>query len=127
MEDDDIKNLFAGFNPELASGNLFMAELQRKMEAVEIVRQHQVAMKKRNRLAIMVASLCGFAMGVLLSILSALCSDWIPVFSISLPYVRMEAFTVDYQFMKWVVMAIVSGVTAMNAYEIAIARLNPQH
>ncbi len=125
MEDDDIKNLLAGFDPELAPGHQFMAKLQQKMEAVEIVRQHQVAMKKRNRTAILIASLCGFAMGVFLSILTALCSDWISIFSISLPYVQIETLVVDYQFMKWVVMAIVSGVTAMNAYEIALARLKP--
>ncbi len=124
MEDDKIKELFNDFEPELSSSFQFMTKLKRNMEAVEIVKQHNAALKKRNKLAVAIAGVCGFAVGVILTLLFPLLGSWVPTFSISLPHFQIQNITIEYSYLYWVVMAAVSALTAINAYEIAMAKLS---
>lgn len=126
MEEDRLKDLFSDFQPELPSSFQFMARLQKNMEAVEIVKQHNLALRRRNKLAVAIAALSGFAMGVILTLLFPLIGDWVSTFSISLPHLHVSSITVDYSFLAWIVMAGVCIITALNAYEIALAKLTPQ-
>lgn len=126
MEEDRLKDLFSDFQPELPSSFQFMARLQKNMEAVEIVKQHNLALSRRNKLAVAIAALSGFAMGVILTLLFPLIGDWVSTFSISLPHLHVSSITVDYSFLAWIVMAGVCIITALNAYEIALAKLTPQ-
>ncbi len=124
MEDDKIKELFNDFEPELSSSFQFMTKLKRNMEAVEIVKQHNAALKKRNKLAVAIAGVCGFAVGVILTLLFPLLGSWVSTFSISLPHFQIQNITIEYSYLYWVVMAAVSALTAINAYEIAMAKLS---
>lgn len=127
MDDDKIKNLFDNFEPELSSSFQFMNQLKKNMEAVEIVRQHNLALKRRNKLAVAIAAVSGFAMGVILTLLFPLVGDWVSTFNISLPDLQISAITIDYSFVAWIIMAGVSAITALNAYEIALAKLPANH
>ena len=49
QQDDNIKKLFEDFNPELSSRLDFMARLERNLDAVEIVKQHNSASHKAGR------------------------------------------------------------------------------
>jgi len=118
MEEDKIKDLFGSFEPELSPSVQFMNKLQRTMEAVEIVKQHNLALKKRNRLAVIIAAACGVAAGVMSTLLFPLVGDWISTFSLC-------SMAIDYKFLAWILLAAVSGVTTLNAYEIALAKLAP--
>ncbi len=124
MEDDKIKELFNDFEPELSSSFQFMTKLKRNMEAVEIVKQHNAALKKHNKLAVAIAGVCGFAVGVILTLLFPLLGSWVLTFSISLPHFQIQNITIEYSYLYWVVMAAVSALTAINAYEIAMAKLS---
>lgn len=126
MEDDKIKDLFSGFQPELSPSFQFMEKLQRNIEAIEFVRQQNIALKKRNRVAVAIAAVSGFAMGVILTLLFPFISNWVATFSISLPHLQIRSITVDYSFVSWIVMAAVCIITALNAYEIAMAKLTPK-
>lgn len=123
MEDDKIKKLFDDFQPELSSSHVFMAKLQKGMEAVEIVKRHNLELKKRNRLAVAIAALSGLAIGLIVALILPLAGDWISTFDISIPRLRISSISIDYTFVSWIVMAFVSVVTALNAYEIALVKL----
>jgi hypothetical protein len=124
MEDDKLRNLFNDFQPELSSSSQFMAKLQKNMEMVEILKQHDIALKKRNKLAVVIAAVSGFVMGVILTLLFPLIGDRVSTFSVSLMHI--SNMTIDYSFVGWIVMAGACIITALNAYEIALAKLAPK-
>ncbi len=123
MEDDKLRNLFNDFQPELSSSSQFMTKLQKNMEMVEILKQHDIALKKRNKLAVVIAAVSGFVMGVILTLLFPLITNWVSTFSVSLPHLHISNLTIDYSFVGGIVMAGVCIITALNAYEIALAKL----
>lgn len=124
MEDDKIKNLFNDFHPELSSSFLFMTQLEKKMEAVEILKQHSAALKRRNRIAVAIAAMTGFVTGIILTLLFPLIGGWMSSFSISLPRLQISTITIEYSFIAWIVMAGVCIISALNAYDIALAKLS---
>jgi hypothetical protein len=126
MEDDKLRNLFNDFQPELSSSSQFMTKLQKNMEMVEILKQHDIALKKRNKLAVVIATVSGFVMGVILTLLFPLIGDWVSTVSVSLPHLYISHLTIDYSFVAWIVIAGVCIITALNAYEIALAKLAPK-
>jgi hypothetical protein len=126
MEDDKLKELFTNFQPEMSSSLQFMAKLQKNMERVEILKQHSLAIKKRNKFAVCIAAAIGFLMGVILTLLFPLIGSWVSTFSISLPHLQISSFTIDYSFVGWIIMAVTCIITALNAYEIALVKLTPK-
>ncbi len=123
MEDDKLRTLFNDFKPELSSSFQFMTKLQKNMEMVEILKQHDTALKRRNKLAVAIAAASGFAMGVILTLLFPLIGNWVSTFRVSLPHLHTGILTIDYSIVAWVVTAGVCVITALNAYEIALAKL----
>lgn len=123
MENDEIKKLFCGFDPELSPDIQFMSKLQRNLAAVEVVKQHSASVRKRNRIAVVVAALSGFAMGVLFTLLMPVFGDWFMTINLSVPYISSDTVTVDFELVAWILVALVSGITAYNVYEITITRL----
>lgn len=123
MDDDKLKDLFRDFQPELSSSDLFMSRLQKSMEAVEFVKRHDRALRRRTRAAVAIAALCGFAMGVICTLLLPLICDWVSTLSISLPHLRISSFTIDYSTLAYIAIATVCVITTLNAYEIALAKL----
>lgn len=126
MEDDKLRSLFNDFQPELSSSFQFMTKLQKNMDMVEILKQHDIALKRRNKLAVVIAAVSGFVMGVILTLLFPLIGNWVSTFSISLPHIHISSLTIDYSLVAWIVMAGVCIITALNAYEIALAKLTPK-
>lgn len=83
-DDEALRRLFGEFDPELGSSSRsFMAELQRRMEGVEIVREHTVSIRRRSRWACVVSALAGFLTGVVLTLLYPLVSGWIDLLATS--------------------------------------------
>lgn len=123
MEDDKIKGLFDDFQPELSSSAQFMSKLQKNMEAVEIVRKYNTSLQRRNKLAVAIAAASGFVMGIILTLIFPMVRDWLTIYSLSVPQLNVDAVPIDYSMVTWIIMAGVSVVTALSAYEIAMARL----
>lgn len=120
MEEDKLKDLFEAFQPELTSDNLFMARLQRSMNAVEIVRQRQAETRRRGRLAVIVAAATGFSVGALLCLLLPYLGDFVSEMSFSAP--GLEAVKVNRQLIVWSVIGLASVLTSLNAYHLTLAR-----
>lgn len=123
MEDDKLKDLFQGFRPELTSDSLFLNKLKRNMEAVELVKQHTEALKRRNRIAVGVAALTGFIMGVILTLLYPLISETVSSFSLTISDHGILDVEIDWRIVGWIVMGVVCVLSAINAYEITLSRL----
>jgi hypothetical protein len=126
MDDDKLKELFTNFQPEMSSSLQFMAKLQKNMEQVEILRQHHLAIKERNKFAVCIAAAIGFLVGVILTLLFPLIGSWVSTFSISLPHLQISSITIDYSFVGWMIVAVTCVIIALNAYEIALVKLTPK-
>lgn len=123
MEDDKIKNIFKDFDPELSSSFQFMAKLQKNMEAMMIVRQYNAALKRRNKWAVAIAGACGFAMGVIMTLLLPFITEWIASMQANIPLFSINNMTIDFRYLGWLLMACTSVLTSLTVYEIAFARL----
>ena len=126
MEDDKIKELFGEFQPDLSSTSRFMATLEKSMEAVEIVKQYNLTLKRRNKLAVAIAAASGFIVGVVLTLLFPLIYGWVSSFDISLPDFKIYSLVIDYGFVVWLLIGGACVMTALNVYEIASAKLAPK-
>lgn len=126
MDNDNLKEIFGNFNPDLSSGNDFMARLQQRMDTIDMVRQYNAELRRRNRIAVMIAALAGFIMGVALTLLMPLIGDWIATFRLSVPELHISTLAIDYRYIAWILLAAISMFTALNTYEIALARLTPK-
>ena len=126
MEDEKIKELFSNFQPRLSSSASFMARLQKNMEMVEILRQYNITLRRRNRLAVVIAAVCGFAFGVIAMLLLTPLASLITEVSLSLPYLHISSISIDTGIIAWILIATVSIVSALHAYDLAISRLTPE-
>lgn len=116
MEDEKIKDIFKEFDPELSSSFQFITKLQKNMEAMEIVRQYNETQKRRNKWAVAIAGICGFAMGVIMTLLLPFITDWVASisFALSLPP------TLNFTYIVWLLIATVSVLTTVSVYEVAL-------
>ncbi|MDE7376315.1 MAG: hypothetical protein K2N16_05660 [Muribaculaceae bacterium] len=120
MDDDKIKDILKGYRPELTPDFRFMASLERKMEAVEYVKQEMRALRRRNKIAMAVATVAGFVMGALTTLLAPLVTGWASTSSLAIPSTDIA---IDLNFLIYITAALVSALSAYNAYEITLARL----
>lgn len=63
-DDEKIRELFAGFEPETTSDAQFLDRLNRALDSVEMIRERTARQRRRNRRAVAIAALAGFASGV---------------------------------------------------------------
>lgn len=56
---DELQSLFQDFRPDLSSNRLFMEKLNRKLDAVEYIKQVQDRQIRRYKYAVLVAFLAG--------------------------------------------------------------------
>lgn len=120
---DELKDIFSGFDPELSSGPEFMERLKRNMDAVDLVRAHNAAIRRRSRIAVAIAAVCGFFAGVLLTLALPAAMEWIATLRFSIPHLGVEAARMGCQIIMWIVLAVVPVLIAVNAYDFAMARL----
>lgn len=122
--DDEIKALFKGLSPKLTSDSVFMARLQKNMEAVEAVKSHVAALQRRNRIAVVAASLAGFVMGVVCTLLFPVISDSLGAISFSIPRLQMPAITVDWRIVGWLLTGVLSVLAAVQTYGFTLSRIS---
>ena len=114
MDDDkDIKDLFAGFNPEMSSDRLFMTRLEGRLHSGELLKEQQARMARRSRVAVAVAAVVGFFTGMLFYAL--LPWLWRMLAGAQLPPESLRVAL-------WIAVGAASVFTAMNAYDLAMAR-----
>ncbi len=80
-KDKKLENLFADFQPELGDNADFMATLNRKLDAVEYIKQVQDAQIRRNMYAVVAALVLGIISGGALFALFIAMPDMSPLFT----------------------------------------------
>lgn len=123
MDDDKLTKLFDNFHPELTSSAQFMSTLKKNMQAVELIMQHNAALKRRNKLAVAIAAACGFISGVIMTLLVPVFTKWLSSISLTIPHLNVSVDIIDFNILAWIIMAGTCIITALNAYEIALAKL----
>ncbi len=123
MEDDRLKDIFREFEPELSSSFQFMTRLEKNMEAVEIVKQYHAAQKRRNRWAVAIAAVSGFAVGVVMTLLFPFITEWIASFNFSIPLPHSSMLTFDFRYLAWLLVGFVSVLTSVSVYSMASTKL----
>ncbi len=124
MKEDKIKDLFRGYNPELSSDSIFMSRLQRNMKGVELLKQQTAAARCRNKTAVLVASILGFIVGILLTLLIPHLFTWITTIKISLPYISISPIEIDMQILSCPLAAIAATLISYNTYKTTLYRLS---
>ncbi len=118
MEDDRLKDIFKEFDPELSSSFQFMSRLQKNMEAMEIVKQYNAAQRRRNRWAVAIAGVAGFAVGVIMTLLFPFITEWIASFNFSVPLPHSNTLNFDFGYLAWLLVAMVSVLTSVSVYNV---------
>lgn len=127
-DDNKLKNLFAAYEPELSSEAQFMERLQRKMQAVEILKAKTAKMRRRNRLAVIIAAITGFITGASFT----LCYPYLLNFvnDIASASAIMASMAASYgNIAIWTVIATITATLSFTAYDItlfaAASKTNP--
>lgn len=121
MQDQELKDMFAGFNPPVSDSRAFMRRLAHSLDAVETVRRQNAVVRRLNRRAAVIAASVGFVVGMLF----ALAIPWVlgAISSIEMP--RVEILTLPaadiVRVALWCLTGGVSVVSAINAYDVSLA------
>lgn len=125
-EDKQLRDLLSAFNPQPAtSTDLFISRLERNMEAVEAVRRHAEAVRRRNRLAVVAGAAAGFVAGVACSRLMPFIAGLIPPVDLSALNIPLPDWTDFSTTAAWILTAIACGLTALTTYDAVMTGLAP--
>ena len=116
MEDDKIKDLFAGFQPIEPDDSRFMDSLLRSIHAVEMVKADNRAMRRRNRLAVILAAVAGFITGaVSMAFMPTLEAMFAAGISFSVPMMSKPVIFMP-EIMSTAAVGVLSVVMAVGVY-----------
>lgn len=122
MTDENIKELFAGFRPEIGSENDFISRLQASLSVIEDIKKEQASLRRCCRIAAAIASLAGFLTGLLL----ALFLPDIAAFIGGLEWPSVHLPQCDFTSVAWLITACASITVALTSYEAAYRLLRPR-
>ena len=121
MEEDKIKDLFAGYDPQLSSDFRFMNRLESNMRSVELVKEHHREEIKINRKALMIAAVVGFVCGFLFSMALPAIGEAMMNMRQAVAAGSFLGFVVqNYLPITWAMIAAVSGFIAFNTFELSL-------
>lgn len=127
MENDGLKDLFAGFRPELGSDARFMDRLLDRMDAIETVRRENAALRRSNRTAMAIAATAGFIAGVIFTLLFPFIKDMAAGLAADMPDGDfLKLLCENYRLICWSVCGCVSVFISFNTYDIASSLLAPR-
>lgn len=122
-ENDEIKDLFAGFNPQVGGSRDFMNRLSRNLDTIDMIKKHNIAVRRVNRMAAVIAVIAGFAAGVAATML-------LPVLKGAVG--NVETLGISFFFMStpdlvqtglWLLVGVVSVLVALSAYDLSAGLL----
>lgn len=122
-DDDKIRQLFADFNPHLTSDSAFIDRLNKAMDSVEMIRQRSAEQRRRNRRAVVIAAVAGFAAGAVTSAVMPFVDTFVAEIFDWMPDILPIENTVDLSALKiagWLVTGVVAVLTALAAFDRAV-------
>lgn len=69
QQEDPLKNLFDGFDPELGDTARFMSRLEARLDSVEMIRSRSAESRRHYIMAAVIAAFAGFVSGVIIMLL----------------------------------------------------------
>lgn len=127
MDDENLKNMFNRYDPELSSDSLFMDKLRRNLNSVEIIRQENAKARSRNKRAVAIAASVGFVVGVLFSLALPYVGDAVNGIMNMLPQGAISYLLAEnYQLISWVIIGAVSVTISLNTYDLALSLMRKQ-
>lgn len=124
MEEERLKDIFKEYEPSLSSRLAFMERLERNLNAVEIIHQENARATKRNRLAVILASLAGFLTGILFSFALPYISDSIAAIEDSIPtnsmLTNLNAILEFQSVIAWIIIGAISVFTSIGTYNMVL-------
>ena len=119
MDDDKIKQLFQNFRPGISSDFAFLSRLERNLNSVEIIRQQSAQLRRRSRMAVIIAAVVGFVSGFAASYLVPYIGGIILDIQSSLPDSDAMRLIADYQTpIAWTIVGTISLIMTLNAYDL---------
>ena len=127
MEDDKLKTLFSNFEPEISSEFQFMSKLQKNLNSVELIKQHNAEVKSRNKKAVAIAAITGFIVGFLVSLCLPYLTDVVSNWQLTLPSKSiLNTFADNFTIIAWIVTGAISVLATLNTYEFTLSLLKPK-
>lgn len=118
MKEDNLFEIFSGFNPELPSDNLFMTRLKNNLETVELIRNRTIISKRKNRLAVIIAAVTGFICGIAATLSFPYLKELVS--SIRLGSVFTTRLIVDYDYLiVWSFICIATSLVSYFIYDLS--------
>lgn len=122
MEDDKLKDLFRSFDPGVSDDTRFMERLEKNIDSVEMIRQHNAAVQRRNRRAVAAAALTGFAVGFVFALAMPWLLDAISNMALSIPEAGLSRIVSNNtNQIAWAIAALTSALISMNAYDLSLS------
>lgn len=126
MEDEKLREIFESYRPSLRPQDEFMTVLERRMRAVESVKRQAAVMRRRNRVAVVVAALSGFLAGVVATLLFPIVEQWVATLNVSLPSSWLPNVEAACVIAEWVIAATACVIAAYNAYGLTLSHLSAE-
>lgn len=128
MEDDKLKSLFAGFDPELSPDRLFMDKLKRNMESVEIVKRRLSEARARSRRAVAIAAVVGFLVGFFSSLALPYLNEMVADWQLTLAQESAMSIVADnFPIIAWAMIGAMAVLAAINTYDALTAAHIPAY
>ena len=123
-ENDKLKELFRGFDPDVSSESTFMMKLEHSLNSVEIVKRHSEEMESRHRKAVAMAAVVGFVAGFLCSLLLPALQNGVAVWKDTLAETSWFMPVADnIMVIGWMMVAVTSTLFALNTYDLTLSVL----
>lgn len=122
MNDDKLlKDLFAGFEPQLSDSDTFIDRLSSRLDSVEMVRQRNAACSRFNRRSALIAACAGFVVGVVFTLLMPLLLGFFEKISGRVLDAATLIETDLPRILTWITIALMSVIAALSAYQVSLS------
>lgn len=124
MEDDRLKEFFEKFSPDLKPDRIFLSDLDKRIEMIEEIRKENVELRRRCRIAVSVATLCGFIAGFIFCMLLPTIEVWVGNLKSVIPQASVVYGIVEnHSLLAWILIASGICLISVNAYQLSMALL----
>lgn len=124
MEEEKLKDLFRDFDPEITSDSLFMSQLHKNLEAVELIKRQNAALIRRSRLAACISALAGFMAGVIFTWLMPGIKSVLNSFSFGLTFLSgPNTIDRDADILSWCIVSAISITVALCSYSFCVSAM----
>lgn len=128
MIEDNLKDIFVNFKPELTSDFSFMNKLKHNLDQVEIIRQHNIEVATKRKKAAAIAACAGFIVGFLFSLALPYIGNVMMNLQSSLPSDTIfETIADNYLTIAWLIIGATTVFISLNAYDLSLWLMKQRH